>query len=239
MLKSSAEDYVSQIHVGSQLAVRVNQPTLKRRLSLAVPVLPVSSSSRTLSLLLRCWMARLLFELVGLPLRLIGLGSLFCHADFRSLSRSGMAWASATGQTAITMSRFVRGIFFAKGGDYRRPDAERVSREGTLGWVWPRLRVVAHYCHAITVATLDQSGCSILLKKASSSSNRCRAYCFQNCAIVSRHEKRAHRNLYALTRRERSRLGSPQSLPCGVAWATRFLNLQPQHRPVRRLFVYP
>jgi len=99
-------------------------------------------------------MARLLFELVGLPLRLIGLGSLFCHADFPSLSRSGMAWAGATGQTAITMSRFVRGIFSTKGGDYRRPDAERVSREGTLGWFWRRLRVVAHYCHAITIATL-------------------------------------------------------------------------------------
>ena len=228
MLKSSAEDYVSQIQVGSQIAVRV-KPTHPETSVVAVPVLPVSSSSRTLSLLLRCWMARLLFELVGLPLRLIRLGSLFCHADFPSLSRSGMAWASATGQTAITVSRFVRGIFFAKGGDYRRPNAERVSREGTLGWVWRRLRVVAHYCHAITIATLDQSGCSILLKKASSSlmPNRCRAYCFQNCAIVSRHEKRAHRNLYELTRRERARLGSPQSLPCGAAWASRFLDLSP------------
>lgn len=195
---------------------------------------------RFLLLLLRCWMARILFELVGLPLRLIGLGSLFCDAGFPSLSRSGMAWAGATGQTAITMSRFVGGIFFAKGGDYRRPDAERVSREGTLGWFWRRLRVVAHYCHAITIATLDQSGCSILLKKASSSlmPNRCRAYCFQNCAIVSRHEKRAPRNLCALARRERARLGSPQSLPCGAAWASRFLNLQPQHRPLRRISLF-
>jgi hypothetical protein len=121
-------------------------------------------------------MSRLLFELIGLTLRFIGLGSLFCHVDFTSLSRSGMTQAGATRQTAITMSRFVRGIFFAKGRDYRRPDAERVSREGTLGWFWRRFRVVAHYCHAITIPTLDQSGCSILLKKASSSlmPNRCR-----------------------------------------------------------------
>jgi hypothetical protein len=97
-------------------------------------------------------MARLLFELVGLPLRLIGLGSLFCHVDFPSLSQSGMAWAGATRQTAITMSRFVRGIFSATRGDDGRPDAKRVSRKGALGWFWRCSRVVAHYCHAITIA---------------------------------------------------------------------------------------
>jgi hypothetical protein len=62
---------------------------------------------------------------------------------------SGMAWARATRQTAVTMSGFVCGIFSAKGRDYRGPDAERVSREGTLGWFWRWLwrcfRVVAYY----------------------------------------------------------------------------------------------
>jgi len=131
----------------------------------------------------------------GLPLQI-----------FPSLSWSGMAWAGATRQTAITMSRFVCGIFSAKGRDYRRPDAERVSREGTLGWFWRCFRVVAHYCHAITIATQDQPGCSILLKKAQSRlmPNRCRAYSFRNCAILARHEKLQHRNLYALTRRDSS-----------------------------------
>jgi hypothetical protein len=33
-----------------------------------------------------------------------------------SYSRSRMAWAGATGKTAITMSRFIRGIFSAKRG---------------------------------------------------------------------------------------------------------------------------
>jgi hypothetical protein len=55
------------------------------------------------------------------------------------------------------MSRFVRSIFFAKGGDYRRPDAERVSRKRTLGWFWRCFRVVAHCCHAISIATQDQT----------------------------------------------------------------------------------
>jgi hypothetical protein len=58
---------------------------------------------------------------------------------------SGMAWARAARQTAIAMSGFVCGIFSAKGRDYRRPDAERVSREGTLGWFWRCFRVVAYY----------------------------------------------------------------------------------------------
>ena len=65
-----------------------------------------------------------------------------------SSSRSGMAGAGATRQTAITMPRFVRGIFSAKRGNYRRPDAERVSRKATLGWFWRCFRVVTHYCHA-------------------------------------------------------------------------------------------
>ena len=60
-----------------------------------------------------------------------------------------MAWAGATGQTAITMSCFVRGIFSAKGRDHRREDAERVSRKGTLGWLWRCFRIVTHYYHAI------------------------------------------------------------------------------------------
>ena len=129
--------------------------------------------------------------------------------DLPSLSWSGMASAGATRQTAITMSRFVCGIFSAKGRDYRRPDAERVSRKGTLGWFWRCFRVVAHYCHAITIATQDQPGCSILLKKAQSSlmPNRCRMRVFdsfRNCAILARPEKLQHRNLYALTRRESS-----------------------------------
>jgi len=66
--------------------------------------------------------------------------------------------------------------FFAKGRNYRRPDAERVPRKGTLGWFWRCFRIVAHYCHAITIATQDQSGCSILLTKTPSSlmPNRCR-----------------------------------------------------------------
>ena len=96
--------------------------------------------------------------------------------DFPSSSWSGMAWAGATRQTAITMSRFVRGIFSAKGRDHRREDAERISRKGTLGWFWRCFRVVTHYCHAFTIATQDQLVCSILLKKAQSSlmPNRCR-----------------------------------------------------------------
>jgi len=69
-----------------------------------------------------------------------------------------MAWAGATRQTAITMSRFVRSVFSLKGRDYRRSDAERVSREGTLGWFCRCSRVVAHYRHAITIATQDQLG---------------------------------------------------------------------------------
>lgn len=85
--------------------------------------------------------------------------------DFPSLSWSGMAWAGATRQTAIAMSRFVRGIFSAKGGDHRRKDAERISWNGTLGWFWRCFRVVTHYCHAITIATQDQRVCSILLKQ--------------------------------------------------------------------------
>ena len=32
-------------------------------------------------LFLSCWMAGLLLELVGLPLRFIGLGSFLCHTD--------------------------------------------------------------------------------------------------------------------------------------------------------------
>jgi hypothetical protein len=35
----------------------------------------------------------------------------------------------------------------------------------------------------------------------------------------------------------RARLGSPQSLPCGAAWASKFLNLQPQYRPLRRILL--
>jgi len=34
----------------------------------------------------------------------------------------------------------------------------------------------------------------------------------------------------------RARLRSPQSLPCGAAWASTFLNLQPQYRPLRYIF---
>ena len=30
--------------------------------------------------------------------------------------------------------------------------------------------------------------------------------------------------------------GSPQSLPCGATWASEFLNLPPQYRPLRRIF---
>ena len=153
-----------------------------------------------------------------------------------------MAWAGATGQTAITMSCFVRGIFSAKGRDYRRPDAERVSRKGTLGWWWRCFRIVTHYCHAITIATQDQSGCSILLKKAQSSlmPTRC-SVCPQtlskteqfwpdtkNSAIVTWMHSRDG---------NRARLGSPQSLPCGAAWASKFLNLQPQYRPLRRILL--
>lgn len=69
-----------------------------------------------------------------------------------------MAWAGATRQTAVTMSRCVRGIFFAKGGDGRRPDTQRVSGEGTLSWFWRCFRVVTYDCHAITVATQARSG---------------------------------------------------------------------------------
>jgi len=131
-----------------------------------------------------------------------------------------MAWAGTTGQTAITMSRFVRGIFSAKGRDHRREDAEGISRKGTLGWFWRCFRIVTHYCHEITVATQDQRVCSILLKKAQSSlmPNRCRA-CPQtlskNWAILVRHEELRHRNLYPLTRRESSatrRVASMSSL---------------------------
>jgi hypothetical protein len=39
---------------------------------------------------------------------------------------------------------------------------------GTLGWFCQCFRVVTHYCHAITLTTQDQRGCSILLKKAQS-----------------------------------------------------------------------
>ena len=63
-----------------------------------------------------------------------------------------------------------------------------------------------------------------------------------SCALFSKlsncgqTRKLRHRNLWALTRRERARLGSRQSLPCGAAWASKFLNLRPQYRPQRRIF---
>jgi hypothetical protein len=85
--------------------------------------------------------------------------------NLERLSWYGMAWAGATRQTAITMSRFVGGIFSAKGRDHRGEDAEWESGKGTFGWFWQCLRVVTHYCHGITIAKQDQRGCSILLKK--------------------------------------------------------------------------
>ncbi len=85
--------------------------------------------------------------------------------NLERLSWSGMAWAGATRQTAIPMSRFVGGILSAKGRDHRREDAEWVSRKGTLGCFWQCFRVVTHDCHAITLAAQDQRGCSILLTK--------------------------------------------------------------------------
>ena len=125
--------------------------------------------------------------------------------DFPSLSWSGMAWAGATGQTAITMSCFVRRIFSAKGRDHRREDAERVSRKGTLGRFRRCFRIVTHYCHAMTIATQDQHGCSILLKKAQSSlmPNRCRMRVFDLFSKVCNYgqtRKLRHRKLYSLTR---------------------------------------
>jgi hypothetical protein len=92
-------------------------------------------------------------------------GALWPQENLERLSWSGVAWAGATRQTAITMSCFVGGIFSAKGRDHRREDAEWVSRKGTLGWFWQCFRVVTHYCHPITIAAQDQRGCSILLKK--------------------------------------------------------------------------
>lgn len=77
-----------------------------------------------------------------------------------------MAWAGATRQTAITMSRFVGGILSAKGRDHRREDAEWVSGKGTLGRFWQCFRIVTHYCHGVTVATQDKRGCSILLNSS-------------------------------------------------------------------------
>jgi hypothetical protein len=76
-----------------------------------------------------------------------------------------MAWAGAARQTAITMSRFVRRIFSAKGRDHRREDPKRVSRKGTPSWFWQCFRVVTHNCPTITIAAQDQPGCSILLNK--------------------------------------------------------------------------
>jgi hypothetical protein len=120
-----------------------------------------------------------------------------------------MAWAGATGQTAITMSCFVRGIFSAKGRDHRREDAERVSRKGTLGWLWRCFRIVTHYCHAITIGTQDQHGCSLLLKKAQSSlMPESFVGCFGLFSKVCKYgqtRKLRHRKLCALTRRERAR----------------------------------
>jgi hypothetical protein len=152
-----------------------------------------------------------------------------------------MAWAGATRQTAITMSRFVRGIFSAKGRGHRREDAEWVSRKGTLGWFWQCFRVVTHYCHAITLATQGQRGCSILLKEAQSSlmPNRCRV-CPQTLSKTEQlwPDTKGLDIVTWMHYRDgnRVRLGSPQSLPCGAAWASKFLNLQPQHRPLRRIF---
>src|ERR1700756_1992490 len=148
-----------------------------------------------------------------------------------------MAWAGATRQTAITMSRFVRGIFSAEGRDHRREDAEWVSRKGTLGWFRQCFRVVTHYSHAITLTTQDQRGCSILLKKAQSSliPNRCRV-CPQTLSKTEQFGPDTKGiNIISCARYgdgKQVQFGSPQSLPCGAAWASKFLNLQPQHRPL-------
>src|SRR6266478_4792136 len=97
-----------------------------------------------------------------------------------------MAWAGATRQTAITMSRFVRSVFSLKGRDYRRSDAERVSREGTLGWFCRRSRVVAHYRHAITIATQDQLG--NVAQEGSDERLIPPSGSFRKCAILARYE---------------------------------------------------
>ena len=68
-----------------------------------------------------------------------------------------MAWAGAAWQTAVIMSRCVRRILFAEGGDDRRPGPKRVSREGTLGWFWRRLWVMAHYGHALKPTDLESA----------------------------------------------------------------------------------
>jgi hypothetical protein len=96
------------------------------------------------------WVSHGRWRSILIALKMAGAG------DFERLSWSGMAWAGAARQTAITMSRFVGGIFSAKGRDHRREDAQRVSRKGTLSWFWQCFRVVTHNCHAITIAAQDQ-----------------------------------------------------------------------------------
>ncbi len=91
-------------------------------------------------------------------------GALWPQENLEPSSWSGMAWAGATRQTAITVSRFVGGIFSAKGRDHRRKNTEWVSGKGTLGWFWHCFRVVTHYCHGTTIATQAQRRSSILLK---------------------------------------------------------------------------